>query len=93
MGLSCLKCGKATNEVFCENCRADMEQYPVNPGTPVIVPDRETYFAVKRANKPKRKATAEEQNASLRKLLKFLLFLWLTTAAALAVFILLWIFF
>lgn len=91
--MACLKCGKETNDVFCDRCKADMAQYPVNPGTPVSVPDREAYFAVKRATKPKRKATAEEQNVSLRKLLKFLLILWLLTAAALAVFILLWIFF
>lgn len=70
-----------------------MEQYPVKPGTPVSIPDREAYFALKRANKRKRKATVEEQNATLRKLLRFLLFLWLLTAAALVVFILLWIFF
>ena len=89
----CLRCGKATNDVFCESCRAEMEQYPVNPSTPVSVPDREAYFARKKANKPKRKATAEEQNRSLRKLAKFLLILWLLTTAALAVFILLWIFF
>lgn len=91
--MACLKCGKVTNDVFCESCKTEMDQYPVNPGTPVNVPDREAYFAVKRANKPKRKATAEEQNAFLRKLLKFLLILWLLTAAALVVFILLWIFF
>lgn len=91
--MECLKCGKTTNEVFCESCRAEMEQYPVNPGTPISIPDREAYFAVKRANRPKRKATAEEQNATLQKLVKFLLILWLLTAAALAVFILLWIFF
>lgn len=31
----CLKCGKAAGETaaFCDQCVADMEQYPVNPGT------------------------------------------------------------
>ena len=91
--MACLKCGKETNDVFCESCKAKMEQYPVNPGTPVSVPDREAYITRKKANKPKRKATAEEQNRSLRKLAKFLLILWGATAAALVVFILLWIFF
>ena len=91
--MACLKCGKATNDVFCEECAKDMENYPVPPATPVSIPDREAYIAVKRANAPKRKATAEEQNKFLRKLLKFLLVAWLLTAVALAVFILLWIFF
>ena len=91
--MECLRCGKSTNNVFCESCLAETEKYPVTPGTPINIPDRETYFAVKRANKPKRKATVEERNTSLRRLSKFLLILWLLTAAALAVFILLWIFF
>ena len=91
--LACLKCGKETKDVFCESCKAEMNRYPVNPGTPVSVPDREAYITRKRANKPKRKATAEEQNRFLRKLAKFLLILWGLTAAALVVFILLWIFF
>ena len=91
--MACLKCGKESSEVFCESCKAEMGQYPVNPGTPVSVPDREAYIAQKRANKPKRTATAEERNIFLRKLAKFLLILWGLTAAALVVFILLWIFF
>ena len=91
--MACLRCGKTCVDVFCDECKQNIENYPVNSGTPVIIPDREAYFAVKRANKPKRKATAEEQNVTLRKLLKFMLILWLLTAAALAVFIFLWIFF
>lgn len=91
--MACLRCGKKTTDVFCDECKAEMGRYPVNPGTPVSVPDREAYLSVKRANKPKRKATAEERLATARKMVKFLLILWLLTAAALAVFILLWIFF
>ena len=68
----CLKCGKDSKEVFCEECRQTMEQYPVKPGTPVSIPDRETYFAQKKAQQPKRKATAEEQLVQARKLLKVL---------------------
>lgn len=89
----CLKCGKTCKDVFCAECVQNMENYPVKPGTPVSIPDREAYFTQKKAQQPKRKATAEEQNASLRKLLKFVLFMWGITALALAVFILLWIFF
>ena len=91
--MACLKCGKQTTDVFCEQCKAGMAQYPINPGTPVSVPNRETYLSAKRANKPKRRITLEDRVESLRKLVKFLLVLWLLTAAALAVFIFLWIFF
>ena len=91
--MACLKCGKKTTDVFCDQCKADMAQYPVNPGTPISVPNREAYLSAKRVNKPKRRITLESRVESLRKLVKFLLVLWLLTAAALAVFILLWIFF
>lgn len=89
----CLKCGKDTQDVFCDECKQIMENYPVKPDTPAILPDRNAYFAQKKASKPKRKATAEEQLVSLRKLFKFVLFLWGLTAAALVVFVLLWLFF
>lgn len=38
----CLKCGKKTEDraVFCSECLAVMEQYPVKPGTVVHIPRR-----------------------------------------------------
>ena len=38
----CLKCGKKTEDraVFCNECLAIMEQYPVKPGTVVHIPRR-----------------------------------------------------
>lgn len=89
----CLKCGKESKDVFCEECTRIMDSYPVKPGTPISIPDREAYFAQKKAQQPKRKASAEEQLVFLRKLIKFVLILWGITAIALVVFILLWIFF
>ncbi len=91
--MACLKCGRNTKDVFCDECMQIIEQYPVKPDTPISIPDREAYFARKKTAQPKRKATAEEKNVQLRKLIRFLLFLWGVTAVALVVFILLWIFF
>ena len=34
----CLKCGRETDQSFCESCRKTMEKYPVKPGTVVILP-------------------------------------------------------
>ena len=36
--MSCMKCGKEVSEdqVFCPECLAEMERYPVKPGTPVL---------------------------------------------------------
>ena len=40
--MSCMKCGKEVSEdqVFCPECLAEMERYPVKPGTPVLLPHR-----------------------------------------------------
>lgn len=37
--MQCLKCGKETlqSQVFCDDCQQTMEQYPVDPGTPVLI--------------------------------------------------------
>ena len=38
--MQCLKCGRNVDsgDVFCEICREEMEQYPVKPGTVVLLP-------------------------------------------------------
>ena len=40
--MGCMKCGKETgqNQVFCDDCLAEMEKYPVKPGTVVQIPNR-----------------------------------------------------
>ena len=40
--MSCMKCGKETDasQVFCDECLAEMEKYPVKPDTPVHLPQR-----------------------------------------------------
>ena len=51
--MSCLKCGKEVSpgQVFCDTCLADMEQHPVKPGTPVIIPNRNKPLPAKRTHK------------------------------------------
>lgn len=46
----CLKCGKkaAEQSVFCDECLAVMEQYPVKPGTVVHIPQRQAVSPKKR---------------------------------------------
>ena len=40
--MSCIKCGKDTlgQDVFCKECLEVMADYPVKPGTPVLIPDQ-----------------------------------------------------
>ena len=38
--MNCMKCGRKIKDrqVFCEDCLAIMESYPVKPGTPIQLP-------------------------------------------------------
>ena len=36
--MGCLKCGRETDQTFCESCRETMKKYPVKPGAVVILP-------------------------------------------------------
>ena len=84
--MSCMKCGKEVSEdqVFCPECLAEMDRYPVKPGTPVLLPHREPIAAQRKRRPLKRVRKPEEQLAALRKsvrLLCLILFLLLAIAA------------
>lgn len=63
----CMKCGQEieADQVFCEDCRAEMEKYPVKPNTLVQIPNRPKKHAAKKARV--RWESAEEQVAALKK--------------------------
>lgn len=66
--MNCMKCGRETqNEnVFCQDCLMEMEKYPVQPGTVVLLPRRRETSIIKKM--PKRHVpSAEEQIKFLRK--------------------------
>lgn len=70
--MKCLKCGRETGETFCNACLADMEKYPVKPGSIVLFPKERT--APKKA--PPRhpvvspETTIENQRKLIRRLIK-----------------------
>ena len=72
--MQCMKCGQDVEEpnVFCEECLADMKNYPVRPGTVVQLP--KYHEAPPRRPAPRRKQppTPEEQIKSLRKGIRIL---------------------
>ena len=72
--MNCMKCGREINEgVFCYECLADMEKYPVKPGTVVQLPRREqSHPMLKKMYPRKRSLSAEEQVVMLRQRLKIL---------------------
>ena len=66
--MNCLKCGRETEEgqVFCKECLAVMEKYPVKPGTAVLLPKRNPAPTVKKIRwKPA--PSPEEQVVKLRR--------------------------
>ena len=85
--MGCMKCGRETvsEQVFCPDCLAEMEKYPVRPGTVVqLPPSRKTAAAVKKHPK-KRVIPPEEHVKTLAKRCRVLtIALLVVTAIALA---------
>lgn len=73
--MQCLKCGKKTSgrQVFCEECLAVMQDYPVKPGIPVHLPQRESRAAEKKQPASLREPTSAEQLRHLRTMIRWLL--------------------
>ena len=71
--MQCLKCGKETEgeKVFCDSCLDVMDQYPVNPSTPVPAPRAENNSQEKKVVR-KRPPTEEETISQLKWLIRLL---------------------
>ena len=67
--MNCIKCGRETGEdqVFCEQCLKEMENYPVKPGTAIRIPTHEPREEVKKQPKRKTVLPPSEQIQRLRK--------------------------
>ena len=65
--MNCMKCGREIppDESFCEECLADMEKFPVQSETVVLLPRRGPSTAFKKVHT--RRHTPEEQLAVLEK--------------------------
>ena len=61
--MNCIKCGVEVPErqVFCENCLADMEKYPVKPDATVNLPRRTELPVSKKKVRRQRVLSPEEQ--------------------------------
>ena len=82
--MNCMKCGQETQgeDVFCLDCLTEMQRYPVEPGTVVLLPRRKDSSSAKKA--PKRHTPApEELVSSLRRQNAILLLV--ITACAIAI--------
>lgn len=86
MAMNCMKCGREikAGQVFCGECLALMEKYPVKPGTVVQLPPKTETEPVKKQPRHRRTAASpEEQVKRLTKRVRRLtLAVILTTALA-----------
>lgn len=59
----CIKCGREVKEpqVFCDECLADMEKYPVKPTITVQIPVRPATPPVKKKQKKQKYTKPEDQ--------------------------------
>ena len=66
--MACLKCGKDATQsgVFCTECLAAMEDYPVKPGTAILLPP--SVEDVPERKKTRRQLTVKEEMHRLRRL-------------------------
>jgi hypothetical protein len=69
-----MRCGVETSgrQVFCTDCLASMERYPIKPGTPIHLPERQQAAEPRRPVRKKRELTAEEQLPRLQRLVQLL---------------------
>ncbi len=81
MGMNCIKCGRelSDTQVFCPRCLEQMEQYPVKPGTPVLLPPTRPNGQARPKKHQKTEKKPEEQVQALRSALS-----WLTAALVVA---------
>ena len=71
--MNCIKCGREMFDgVFCPDCLADMERYPVKPGTVVQLPRRDHSSAARKPYPRKRALPLEEQILILKKRIRTL---------------------
>lgn len=90
--MGCLNCNKDTigKAVFCEACQAEMEDYPIPKGTPVVIPAQPFPTAPKKQTSLLLGSLEEQvqvltkRNRRLRVTLFVTLLLFLATAGALA---------
>lgn len=84
--MNCMKCGAAlkAEQVFCEQCLAEMARYPVRPNVVVQLPPQQTASAVKKKRNPKKERKPEDQVRHLRLVIRWLCLLLVAALLAFA---------
>ena len=72
--MNCMKCGRETaaDNAYCYVCLAEMEKFPVRPGTVILLPTQEPPLPKKTVRKKKPALSPDEQIPLLKKKVWFL---------------------
>lgn len=76
--MECLKCGRETDQTFCEKCRENMQKYPVKLGTVVQLPRKRKDTVPKRSKRHVQitpEMQIEQHRKTIRSLIRWILFL------------------
>lgn len=84
--MNCIKCGAEIKNsgVFCENCLADMEKYPVKPNITVHLPDRPVSVPTRKRSRRQKHIKPEDQIHHLKKVRNWLIVLLIAALLAFA---------
>ncbi len=84
--MQCMKCSREipAGQVFCEECLAEMEKYPIKPGTVVLLPPQARQQAPKKQPHHRHTPTMEERLKRMGKIVRVLSWT-LTLAVALLI--------
>lgn len=79
-----MKCGVELKNsgVFCEDCLAEMEKYPVKPNIAVTLPDRPAITPVRKRSRRQKYVKPEDQIRHLKKVRNWLIALLITALLA-----------
>ena len=72
--MNCMKCGRKSKDrqVFCEECLAIMDTYPVKPGTPMQLPPPPSKNSTPAKANKRRQRNSEQQIAYQRITIRWL---------------------
>lgn len=84
--MHCMKCGVELKNsgVFCENCLADMEKYPVKPNITIQLPNRPATSPARKRSRRNKYPKPEDQIRHLKKVRNWLFGLLIAALLALA---------
>lgn len=72
--MNCMKCGKKTEgeKVFCEDCLAEMEKYPVKPDVVIHIPAHPNNSESRKQTHRRQDLSPEEQLTLMRRQVKIM---------------------